>query len=238
MTTVTAPNEEFQAIASRIALAAVYGEVLAPEGDAMVRPSPNAGDYRLNDSSFADAVIKRYPDGPDGQRWLLIGNDWDDFSPFQLDETPEAHLAAGAAGPGAPDWLGLRTAHDLYQLTLVDCPSIVTWFDAGRWHFSGARLDSIADPGRHARSAYGPFDAERPWSDKHLDHVCLPFTDDDATRHLVIAQDVLSASDPELCDDEQAQVIAKQCWNAALEPALAADPHAFADHLHGRRAGL
>lgn len=231
MTPTVAPHQEFHALVSRVALAAIYAEVLAPQGDAMVRPSQAAGEYRLNDSSFADAVIKRYPDGPDGERWLLIGNDWDDFCPFQLAETPEAHLAAGAAGPGSPDWLGLHTTRDLYHLTMVDCPSIVTWYDAGRWHVSGARLDSIADPATDARTAFAPFDPERPWTDKHLAHICRPFGDDEATRRHVIARDILSAADPELCTEEQAHDLARRCWNAALDPAVAENTQAFSAHL-------
>lgn len=225
------PLTDLHQVVTRIGLVAVYTEALTRPGDVPSRPTPVPGGYRADDGAYADLLLQRFADGPAGERWLVLGSDWDDWSPFQQAETPEAHLAAGQAGPAAPEWLGLGSSEDLARFYRQDCPGTLTWFEDGRWHVSGARLDEQSNNPGQGTGHFEPLDPEHPWSDSYLSWAFKPFVDDEATRGL-LAQEIRSAADPELItEDQDATGLAQVCWNAVLTPRVASDPARFGAHL-------
>lgn len=225
------PLTDLHQVVTRIGLLAIYTEALTRPGDVPSGPTPVPGGYQADDGAYADLWVQRFANGPAGERWLVIGSDWDDWSPFQQAETPEAHLAGGHAGPAAPEWLGLRSGRDLARLYRGDCPGTLTWFEDGHWHVSGARLDEQSNNPGSGTGHFEPLDPHHPWSDSYLSWAFKPFLDDDATQGL-LAEEIRSAADPELiAEDESATGLAQVCWNAVLTTEIASEPARFGAHL-------
>lgn len=66
-----------------------------------------------DDAGMGDIFVVRRPDGPDGERLVLFGGDWDLFGRIDLDEDADAFFRAGERGPGSPEWTGFSSNGDL-----------------------------------------------------------------------------------------------------------------------------
>ncbi|WP_425307290.1 hypothetical protein AADG42_00560 [Ammonicoccus fulvus] len=184
-----------------------------------------------DDAGNGDVFIVRRPDGPDGERWVLFGGDWDLFGRIDLDEDADEFFRAGERGPGVPDWVGFSANGDLNHLR-GETLGLFTWFDAGRWHQSGAILDRLAEPQdeRHKQYWLAELDQLEPWHTPRMAYI---------TTHVDADAAILRAQKPEGLFEKQGDVaagvdldaISRVLWNAAVADEVATDPARLTAHF-------
>ncbi|MDO5682374.1 MAG: hypothetical protein Q4G46_06065 [Propionibacteriaceae bacterium] len=183
-----------------------------------------------DDAGTGDVFIVRRPDGPDGERWVLFGGQWDLFAQIDLDEDADAFFRAGERGPGVPEWVGFSSNGDLNHLR-GETLGLFTWFDAGRWHLSGAIQDRLVAPSDdRSEEKLAELDQLAPWQTPRMSYII---------KHLDTDTAILNNQKPEGRFEQQADVvgdldldgISRVMWNAAVADEVATDPARLTTHL-------
>ncbi|BAU95391.1 hypothetical protein N24_1129 [Corynebacterium suranareeae] len=132
----------------------------------------NTGLIHLHDEAFSGVIIRKFPSTMTSERWLIIGSDWEDFSPFQSKEKGHLHIS-----PSAPEWTELTSVDDFYtyrSTSIGGAPSSVTWFENGIWQVSEER-----------KKQWGTLDPHKPWTDESMSWAFNSFLSDDALLELM-----------------------------------------------------
>ncbi len=105
------PLQSLHRLVARMGVLATNSAALLSYSDSgTARLIPDGIAY--DDAGMGDIFIVRRPDGPDGERWVLFGGDWDLFGEIDLDEDANAFFRAGERGPGVP----LAQIHQVVRL--------------------------------------------------------------------------------------------------------------------------
>lgn len=165
------PLEEFHQILTRLRIQLLSSHAhRSPPGTPWTPTTP--GLFTYDDEAFSDVTIRKFPSSTTSERWLIIGSDWEDFSPFQSKEKGHLHIS-----PSAPDWTGLVALSDFYTYRdpiIGGAPSSVTWFEDGIWHVSEER-----------KKQWATLDPHRPWTDESMSWAFNSFLSDDALLELM-----------------------------------------------------
>lgn len=165
------PLEEFHQILTRLRIQLLAEHAHRPTPSPAWTPT-TPGLFTYDDEAFSGVIIRKFPSSTTSERWLIIGSDWEDISPFQSKEKGHLHIS-----PAAPEWTGLVSPEDFYPYrgsVIGDAPSSVTWFEDGIWHVSEER-----------KKQWDTLDPHRPWTDESMSWAFNSFLSDDALVELM-----------------------------------------------------